>query len=280
MNKSIGRGRHIVEKVKEHKSKLAGLMLGVMAIGVVQSNVAGIPTGSARDGLKTINDRESGDNVKFAGMDWTLLDPDTGLIHLNIEQKMGEGMAFDPNSTNKYDPSESNNIGYYLNETWINSLSVEERGVLDEHSWGIGGLSTADGGYGGVPPKLTIEQQRVKERSLLVNAKVGLLSVSEYRKYSEYYDKGHVKSSGVERTWLLTPATDYSDSVWHVSEIGYLNSSKVVNTEMGLSVRPALYITAGTVLSVDGTILPGVKLPLTAPETTTSTRGEPLTIEQ
>ena len=171
-----------------------------------------------------LHNEEPGTVITFSGKQWVILKqmPD-GTTYILLNSNVGN-RAFDTDNTQLFNPSDSNNIGYYLNNTFYNSLSQKD--LILEHSWDI-----------------RAENGTVKGGISHVTAKIGLISYSEYSTYS-----GNVLPQ--EGTgyywWTITPYSGNSANVYSVFTNGVL-----VNYGASISrgVRPALYLKSGILVS-------------------------------
>ena len=161
--------------------------------------------------------------ITFSSKQWMVLShmPD-GSTYIILNSNDGS-RAFDPNNTQVFNPTDSNNIGWYLNNTFYNSLSQKD--LIKTHSW----ERKFENGTGG---------------QANVNAKIGLLSHGEYQTY-----RGNPlpQSGSGYWWWLRTPHSGNSTSVWVVNTSGNLYNAYAFNSSGG--VRPALYLESGILVS-------------------------------
>ena len=162
--------------------------------------------------------------ITFSGKQWMVLShmPD-GSTYIILNSNNGN-RAFDPDNTQLFcNSSDTNNIGWYLNNTFYNSLSQKD--LIKTHSWGI----KFENGTGGQSN---------------VNANIGLLSYGEYQTY-----RGNPlpQSGSGYWWWLRTPLSGYPSHVWGVSATGSLSLNHASNSSGG--VRPALYLKSGILVS-------------------------------
>lgn len=174
-----------------------------------------------------LNEMLKGSIIKFAGSNWILLDPSTGYV---ISQSIYSGRPFHTTSANgKFTPDEPNNIGYYLNVTYYNSLSEVDKQIINPRVWKTGFNSM--------------------ESLTQVTANIGLLSYSEWEKYSSTIGRP------TETFWTLTRSEGefgHASSVWIVNDDngGYL-SAPINFYEYPHGVRPTLTLKP-TVNIIDG----------------------------
>lgn len=180
-----------------------------------------------------------GSEITFAGRQWILLNPETGYVVMKDELTK---KAFEPEDANNFNPSDLNNIGYYLNTMYYDTLTDLEKKAIQSHDWGVGGLSDTEGGYGlndglKATPSLTLTQMKEREDTAKVTANIGLLSVSDWRTYSKYI--GQMSLNRLP-TWLRTPDIDNPNHIWYVHPTGlvYYNNAYIASW----AVQPALHL--------------------------------------
>lgn len=169
-----------------------------------------------------LHDKPPGTIITFSGKQWMILDqmPD-GTTYIILNSNDGN-RAFDSDNTQLFNPSDSNNIGYYLNNTFYNSLSQKD--LIVDHSWDIkfqNGSGTQEN----------------------VTSKIALISYAEYQTYRVLFP---ANGTGYW-WWTRTPVLGFSFRVWHVMENGILYDSGSASSAGG--VRPALYLKSGLLVS-------------------------------
>lgn len=171
-----------------------------------------------------LHDAAPGTVITFSGKQWVILEqmPD-GTTYVLLNSNDGDRL-FDPDNTQLFNPADSNNIGYYLNNTFYNTLS--QRDLIKEHSWDI-----------------RAENGTVKGGKSHVTAKIGLISYSEYSTY-----RGNVLPQGGTGYywWTITPYSGYPATVCVVNLNGNLDGSYAIGS---CGVRPALYLKSNILLS-------------------------------
>lgn len=204
-----------------------------------------IGAGIARADTTPLANVEPGSTIHFSGLEWVVLEHKSdGKTYIILKTPTVQ-RAFDPDRTNRFDPADSNNIGYYLNTTFYNSLSQKD--LIETVTW-------QQEDYPGV------------------NAKIGLLTLSEYTQYSTVY-QGSVLPNIPYRWWLLSTPTSTSEFVCTVDGTlyGYWSNANADATD--IYCRPALYLQAGLMVDSNGTVQEGAVQPpagLTANPTATS----------
>ncbi len=176
-----------------------------------------------------LHDLETGTIITFSDKQWIVLEQKgDGTTYILLNSNDGN-RAFDPDNTQLFNPSDSNNIGYYLNNTFYNSLSQKD--LIETYSW--------DRKY---------EDGSGSQAN--VNAKIGLISVEEFMIYKENQEILMSMLSNI--SWTRTPNNTYETHVyyWHnygSGLYGYFTATFAENYEVG--VRPALYLKAGVMMS-------------------------------
>jgi len=170
-----------------------------------------------------LHDEPPGTVITFSGYQWIILEQmPNGETYVLLNDVLCT-RAFDPDNTNLFDPNDSNNIAYYLNNDFYNSLSQKE--LIADHTW----------------DRISVDGNRNDSTDYRsVTCKIGLLSSREYERYSRYYNGDILPSSYSYWWWTRTPRAEYSFYVWSVSTNGNLNVNNACNA--GGSVRPALYL--------------------------------------
>jgi|GEM_PF-1787647 len=165
----------------------------------------------------SLHDLSLGSVITFSGKQWVILDqkPD-GTTYVILNSNDGN-RAFNISNNNIFDLANSYNIGYYLNNTFYNSLSQKD--LIASHSWDINSQSN-------------------------VTANIGLLS---YTEYSTTYRSLFPTSGTGYGWWLRTPVSGTFTSVWIVDTSG--NLTYVLNANSVGGVRPALYLKSGILVS-------------------------------
>ncbi len=177
-----------------------------------------------------LHDEPPGTIINFSSKKWVILEQmDDGTTYILIDMNTYHFQrAFDPNQNDKYfNPSDTNNIGYYLNNDFFNGLS--QNNLIVTHSWDI---KFPDG---------TGSQSNAE-------AKIGLISYSEYMAYSTYYNGNILPQKYGYNWWTRTPSKIYTSSVFVVYISGDL-SENTSCTNIYCQVVPALYLKSGLLLT-------------------------------
>ncbi|HAN09203.1 MAG TPA: hypothetical protein DCP90_01145 [Clostridiales bacterium] len=174
----------------------------------------------------TVSTLNIGNTIMFRGEAWRVVTPSTGLV---VTDRIVELRVFDPNNTNVYNPMDSNNIGYYLNNTYYNTFTAGERALIKSSTWYRGNETNETGNTPAVP---------------LTNTKIGLLRESEYNSAKA---AGIFPSTGeYSYWWLITPYSGNSIDVRNVFADG---SVQHFNAVTATGVRPAFQILESTIVN-------------------------------
>ncbi|NLV16049.1 MAG: hypothetical protein GXY50_02395 [Syntrophomonadaceae bacterium] len=204
----------IISKAKN--SKIQYILLVALVIGLV-FGVLSLTYASET----LLHDEAPGTIITFSGKQWTILDQmPNGETYLFLRLKDGD-RVFDPDRTNMYDPTDTNNIAYYLNNDFYNSLSQNE--LINEHSW-----------------------DRSEYGDII--CKIGLISEAEYRKYFQYYD-GNILRPGYYMWW--TRETDNTN----VRTIHQEGNMYRLAANGSAGVHPTLYLKPNILIDQNKAVL-------------------------
>lgn len=183
----------------------------------------------------------AGNMVEFGGQTWIVINPAEG--YLLMKNFYGSTRSFDPDNMNSYDPSDTNNIAYYLNNDFYNSLNIGVRSLVQVHEWTTGPTGN--------------------EASATKTSKIGLLSRSEWMTYKDYI------GNPIAWFWTRTPMGG-TNSIETVLLDGNLGGCWASYNNPGNFVRPALYLSPN-VLVYRGTVSGyGIKTSVTGGSITVS----------
>ena len=151
-------------------------------------------------------------------------------------------MPWEVNGTLKNLPDKEASLNTYLNNDFYNSLSDEVKSLVVEKEWNIGPTAY----------NKTLEES-IKEESIYKwKGKVALMNVTDYVKSSCYNNSAthnYLFSNNLE--WTVSPyAHSNAIDVFNVNVGGALSSNSAYIS--GYGVRPALYLSAKTTLSGEG----------------------------
>ncbi|HAN09511.1 MAG TPA: hypothetical protein DCP90_02745 [Clostridiales bacterium] len=176
----------------------------------------------ANQAISTLN---TGNTIMFHGEAWRVVTPSTGLL---VADRIIERRAFDPNNTKVYNPSDSNNVGYYLNNTYYDTYTAEEKALIKNSTW-----YTGDNG-----------NLNTNETLSSVSTFIGLLRETEYNSAKAagiFLNAGEYVFS-----WLITPYTGNSTDVRNVHDDGNVYFDNATNI---FGIRPALRILESTIVN-------------------------------
>ena len=165
---------------------------------------------------KDNNDIQVGDYITLGEDKWVVYEISKKNIKLTTADLLDKTYRFDLNST-VYNPETVNSIGYYLNNTYYNSLSYKDK--LIESEWYVSNYKTS---------YKDVETDKVK-------AKVGLLNVSDLKLNSKLSD------------YFLLNGNDTGV---------YLYGNELITSKVAIyrSIRPAIMIKKSKVASGNGSI--------------------------
>ena len=181
-----------------------------------------------------LNTRLSGEWLKFNNEDFRIVDVEANGTVKIVAANAITNRAFSTNSSSTFSSTDTSNVGYYLNNTYYNSIASEYKEMLVTGPWYLGSFS-----YGSSWKLEKCSTEACTTPSSYVVARVGLLRNSELM---SAHTGGELKSY-----WTITPSTSTANSV-KVNGIYGSNWEEVANRTTGsrdssaLMVRPALYL--------------------------------------
>lgn len=186
-----------------------------------------------------LHDESPGATISFSDREWIVLDQmDNGETYILLKDRdcqrpfQSEDIRQRP-----YNPSDHDNIAYYLNNNFYHSLSQKE--LVSGHNW----------------DRVSIRQEDKSNGTNYgrVFCNVGLMSYQECEKYRTYYNDSIL----FNRVWwtrtLCEDSTFSSPAVWLVSEHGF--PSVVTCASYSYDVRAALYLKSGTVVDKSNAVV-------------------------
>jgi len=194
--------------------------------------------------------------ITFNDDTWRILSVETdGTLKIMKKDSIGN-RAFDSSSSNNWGRRATLNT--YLNTTYFNSLSSEAQSLIQNHSWGIGPVTSYN-------TDLAVQIQ--SENKIAWPGNIGLMTVSEflrantnkeqcgnYRLNSTNYSTCKTTNYIVPTTgylWTISPRADDALNVFDVGSDGgvsYLGAD-----DRGDGVSPVVYLKADITLSGTGT---------------------------
>ena len=165
--------------------------------------------------------------ITFSSKQWTIINhmPD-GSTYIILNENDGH-RAFDPDNTQLFNPPDSNNIGWYLNNTFYDSLS--QKHLIKTHNW-----------------ERKFENGTGSQTN--VNANIGLLSYGEYETHRNLFPEHGASYSW----WLRTPHSLDSTAAWRVNDYGGLIGGW---PHHNFGVRPTLYLVSGIFLDTSKNVI-------------------------
>ena len=167
-----------------------------------------------------LSELPAGTVITIGGHAWNVLDPVKG--YLQSYRHVGEPTKFDPDNTNTYNPLDTNNIGYYLNNTFYNSLTAEGKAMILDHSWSTG--------------------NQLKENASSVTCKVGIIGRTEFDTYESYMSHAVTAYFWSRTSYSGTPISIY------VVNPDMTDNEKKAATDLSYMV-PTVYISPETVIT-------------------------------
>lgn len=189
-----------------------------------------------------VSQQQKGAYLKLGTEEYILLDPATGFMVRSTP--LTDTRAYASSTGVYFDPANTGSVAYYLNTTYLNSLSAENQQIIRNTPWGTGTVSNVEAGLSTNRPTITPEAIRDKELTRLTDARIGMLSVSQWRANSTF--SSHAGSAGVLQPtagieWLITPTS--SSVTLSIAQTGALTTNTMATA---LRIRPALYVDPNT----------------------------------
>lgn len=160
---------------------------------------------------------KQGDYVDLNGYRFIVLEPTSGFLFADFYL---ENRAFDLGNISEYNPNDSNNVGYYLNHTFLDNL---------------GGFS---------------EYIRYYDWTPTAQAKVGLISTGDWTNFSIF--------GNINNGFLKNPIYSFwtRSLSWgpYIYTIDYKGHAQAIAAQKTAAVRPALYLEAGLSKTGIGTL--------------------------
>ncbi|WP_088187109.1 fibronectin type III domain-containing protein [Desulfosporosinus sp. FKA] len=228
------------------KRQLKRFVYLVFTFMFLVTSILGVPrlASAANSTPVKLSSLASGNTVHFGGQTWIVVDPSTG--YLLMQGYYGGNMAFDSDDTQIFDKNDPNNLAYYLNNNFYNSLPPADRALIQSSSW-------------------TLEDNSGGSHSS-VDCKIGLISFSEFNTFKEsVIINSHI-------WWLRTPVNGQTNYVFIVNGNSIL--AFPANQADLAAVRPALHLNSDILVSGGngGTVLEQTPTPtITTPVLVSST---------
>ena len=184
----------------------------------------------------SLNQRESGEWVLFDNKKFRIVSVESNGITKIVSANSIMNRAFATNSNANFSTTDTASIGYYLNNTYYNSISSPYKEMIVDGPWYLGSFTYYSSWR---LEKCTNESCTSPATS--VTAKIGLLRHTELM-------SGHTGDKS-ESYWSLTPSTYIANSVkvngiygsnWEETA----NRTTSANDSSQLMIRPALYLSS------------------------------------
>ena len=192
-------------------------LLEVRPVIRLNNNIKVISGDGSKDNPYIVNDYKDitiGDYVKIDNDIWNVYDTNNGEVGLYLSNGLTKMMAF--GKSNKYNLSDKDNIGYYLNNNYLEGLSYKN--IINNHKWDVGNYKNS---------YKDIYKETVK-------AKIGMLSTADLKLNNDN-----------ELFYLISPKDDNTV---------YLYDSEITDTKINLvrKIVPTIYIDKNRITSGDG----------------------------
>lgn len=153
--------------------------------------------------VKKIKQVTTGSVVKLGGIDWVVVTPTEGTL---VSKNKVTNRNYS-NYTNNFYLNENDNIGYYLNSTFINQFTQKEKGYIIEKNYDNGGRT--------------------------VSCKIGLLTSLDYTRNKDYL-------IGSSRVVTMTKGSSSTEIVMNSSTAEYVANTFDIHPVIKLN--PELYV--------------------------------------
>lgn len=178
--------------------------------------------------LEPISNFNEGDTVKLGGVNWILIDKATRKL---VARDPVHSLPFSKKSvqTPLFDPTDEDNLAYWLNNDFYNSLPSSARKYIVSSTWDT-----------------RLVEGSTDRANPLVEARVGLLSKKDID------DKKSVLTHFVNSmsSWLVTYGNvPYSTAVLHINDDGSIGTVNYWNADARLNVNPVVYLTSNAKVS-------------------------------
>lgn len=178
--------------------------------------------------LESISAFNEGDTVKLGGVNWILIDKATRKL---VARDPVHSLPFSKKSvqTPLFDPTDEDNLAYWLNNDFYNSLPSSARKYIVSSTWDT-----------------RLIEGSTDRANPLVEARVGLLSKKDID------DKKSVLTHFVNSmsSWLVTYGNvPYSTAVLYINDDGSIGTVNYWNADARLNVNPVVYLTSNAKVS-------------------------------
>lgn len=177
--------------------------------------------------VKTI---PNGSVVYFGGTEWIVLDSQKGMM---VTKGFVIDKPFDESGTGSYNPQNQENIGYWLNNDFMQRFNISERSSILEKSWNIG--------------------NEMNESASVINAQVGLLTFTDANRYQNILQKHPLfilPTLSTQNFLILTEDSSDNSKTWSVNDTVNPMSAESISKNTIAKVRPVIYVDGNTRLTV------------------------------
>ncbi|MCI9585613.1 MAG: hypothetical protein HFH45_03150 [Bacilli bacterium] len=180
------------------------------------------------------------------GSNTTLLNP-SGTNITSIPRQVGESTTYNLPSTEAY-------LNTYLNETWYNTLNIQNQNMVNNHLWNVGSLNSTSG--------QSLATDISQEKAYKWRGKVGLINATDYIRASldsqctDFYagkqtvcrNNNYLYTNEAYRT--IAPYSGSYSSVWRIDTNGTFNYD---GARFSYGVHPVIYLNDNINLVGEGT---------------------------
>ena len=204
--------------VYNHKISLVNSTntLGVKPVIRLNNNDINITSGTGTKTdpyiIKDNDDFHLGDYIKISNDIYLIYDITNKELGLSLNNSLPSIRSFGQNT--KYDPNDKNNIAYYLNNTYLNSLSYKDK--INNHKWLAG----------------TYESNYKDISSYTVKAKIGMLNISDIKFNENIY---YLINSNNDEIYLSDGTTSKSNLARKIIPTIYINKSTIKSGDGSIS---------------------------------------------
>lgn len=204
--------------VYNHKISLVDLTttFGVKPVIRLNNNVISITSGTGTKSdpyiIKDNDEFHLGDYIKISNDIYSIYDITNKELGLSLNNPLSSIRSFGQNT--KYDLNDKNNIAYYLNNIYLNSLTYKDK--INNHKWLAGSYET---NYKDIS-------------SYTVKTKIGMLSISDIKFNQNIY---YLINSNNNEIYLSDGTTSKSNLARNIIPTIYINKSTIKSGDGSIS---------------------------------------------
>lgn len=161
------------------------------------------------DKYQVLKDAKIGQYVNFSNYTWRIIDKDQTTVKVVLDGYLDKKQSFSL-SNNVFNPNSANNIGYYLNNTFYQTLNNKEYIIASNYA--IGGYNLNN----------NYDYREVNNKQ--VSAKVGMLTIGDL--FIDEYNN----------TFIINPYND-EDIIYTINDDYHLYGDIITK---GLNIRPVI----------------------------------------